>query len=415
MDNPIRATRPRGRQRSARHAITLLELLLALALSGLILYAISIAIDLHLRTLDVRRTNVEEARLARSVLNMIANDLRSTLRYEEVDLSSIERLAQSSAMGAADNLGASLGLPSGAIPQVPPPAGDGGGAGGPGGDPGSGGGGGAPPLSGAPGGTGGGGRGGGGGPSGGGGAPMAPSTSMGPSGFSLDTGDMAAMEPSMYTMDLAGAAMLPPVVGLYGNQFELQIDVSRLPRVDEYQMMQMPGDFGLPQVPSDIKTISYFVQDGMTNNSQVTEEFAPTGPAAAGLNPVSTGLVRREVDRSIAQFALNNGLMDSLFRTGDLLAPEINAIQFQYFDGMQWLPFWDSQQMQGLPLAVEIVISIIPRNSEQGQSPLPFTNIMDAQLSGDAMIYRLVVGLPLGELPLEQMYGLQGDMQNLGF
>ena len=415
MDNPIRATRIRGRQRVERHAITLLELLLALALSGLILYAISVAIDLHLRTLDARRTNVEEARLARSVLNMIANDLRSTLRYEEVDLSSIERLAQSSMMGAADNLGANLGLPGGAIPQGPPPAGGGGGAGGPGGAPGDGGGGGAAPPSGAPGGAGGGqGGGGGGAGQGGGGGAMAPNTGMGASGFSLESGDMAAMEPSMYTMDLAGAAMLPPVVGLYGNQFELQIDVSRLPRVDEYQMMQMPGDFGLPQVPSDIKTISYFVQDGMTSNSQVTEEFAPTGPTSA-LNPVSTGLVRREVDRSIAQFALNNGLMDSLFRTGDLLAPEINAIQFQYFDGMQWLPFWDSQQMQGLPLAVEIVISIIPRNSEQGQSPLPFTNIMDAQLSGDAMIYRLVVGLPLGELPLEQMYGLQGDMQNLGF
>ena len=385
------ATRPRG--------LTLLELLLALALSGLILYAVSIAIDLHLRTLDVRRTNVEEARLARSVLNMIANDLRSTLRYEEVDMSGIERLAQASASGAAAGLGDALGLPSGGSPQGGAPTGGGGG------EPSGGG----PPTGGGQptGGSGGF----GGAPTGGGGMGGAPST--GASGFGTTSGDGTVPEQSAYTMDLASGAMLPPAVGLYGNQFELQIDVSRLPRVDEYQMMQMPDDFGLPNIPSDIKTISYFVQDGMTSNSQVTDDFARAGPTT--VTPMVTGLVRREVDRSVAQYALNNGLIDSLIRSGELLAPEVAAIQFQYFDGFQWLPFWDSQQMQGLPLAVEVVISIIPAQQSPNAAPFAAGNIYDAQASGEAMIYRLVIALPLGEFPLEQMYDpMNSGMQNMG-
>ena len=84
-----------------RAGFSLLELLLALALSGLILFACSMAVDLHLRVLDSRRTNLEEAQLARSVLNMIANDLRGTLRYEKVDMSAIQQLVADSIADAS--------------------------------------------------------------------------------------------------------------------------------------------------------------------------------------------------------------------------------------------------------------------------------------------------------------------------
>jgi hypothetical protein len=117
----------------------------------------------------------------------------------------------------------------------------------------------------------------------------------------------------------------------------------------------------------------------------------------------------------VAQYALNNGLIDSLVRSGDLVAPEISAIQFQYFNGMQWLPFWDSQQMQGLPLAVEVVISVTTREAASSAS-LPWLNVAGGGAPGEATIYRVVVGLPLGEFPVEQMYGMtDSGMQNLGF
>ena len=50
-------------------------------------------------------------------------------------------------------------------------------------------------------------------------------------GSATDGTDTDSSETSQ-TEDTASASTLPPVPGLYGNQYELQVDVSRLPRVD---------------------------------------------------------------------------------------------------------------------------------------------------------------------------------------
>jgi len=50
--------RTRCGTRSQRSGFTLLELMLALALTSVVLVAIGMAIDLHLRMLDSRRTSV---------------------------------------------------------------------------------------------------------------------------------------------------------------------------------------------------------------------------------------------------------------------------------------------------------------------------------------------------------------------
>ena len=53
--------------------------MLAIALSALVLYLVSVALDLHLGALDRRRSQVEEVQLARTLLELIANDLRSVI------------------------------------------------------------------------------------------------------------------------------------------------------------------------------------------------------------------------------------------------------------------------------------------------------------------------------------------------
>src|SRR5688500_6057297 len=58
--------------RRPHSGMTLLELMLALSLSVVVMGVIAIVIDLHLRTLDTRRTEVEEAQLARAVLRQMA-------------------------------------------------------------------------------------------------------------------------------------------------------------------------------------------------------------------------------------------------------------------------------------------------------------------------------------------------------
>ncbi len=62
-------------------AFTLLEVILALALSVLLIAAVGTAIHVHLRLLNSGRTRVEEAQLARALLGQIANDLRGAVPY----------------------------------------------------------------------------------------------------------------------------------------------------------------------------------------------------------------------------------------------------------------------------------------------------------------------------------------------
>lgn len=200
------------------------------------------------------------------------------------------------------------------------------------------------------------------------------------------------LEESQYTGDLANATALPPVIGLYGNSMQLQIDISRLPRVDEYQVMASPQSPELAAIPSDVKTVTYFLQSSLSGTGLVSDPLAE--PQALGQQPAQ-GLVRRQVDRSVALFAIQNGQTDALMRTGELIAPEVTALEFQYFDGLTWLPEWDSQQLGGLPIAVAVTIAVTPQLA-------PGTTLTQAQLAAaesDVMIYRTVVPLPLGELP----------------
>ncbi len=79
-------------------------------------------------------------------------------------------------------------------------------------------------------------------------------------------------------------------------------------------------------------------------------------------------MVRRELDRAVSQYANEQGRMEQLNQQGELIAPEVVGLQFRYFDGSQWLEFWDSQQIQGLPLAVEVTVAIQPGARWDGAS-----------------------------------------------
>ena len=69
--------------------MTLLEVLLALGLTGVVMVVISMAIHLHLITVDTRRADIEQAQVARGVLQHIAADIRNTVWYEPLDMSSL--------------------------------------------------------------------------------------------------------------------------------------------------------------------------------------------------------------------------------------------------------------------------------------------------------------------------------------
>ena len=303
---------------------TLLEVMLALALVTLVLALVATAVHLHLRVVDSSRTEVEEAQLARALLRRIGNDLRSAVQQPQIDVSKLMpdsrvTAAVAETIEAATKAGL---LEDGALDAI---------------------------------------------------------TGEGDAWDELDEDEDE--DTTDYTTDLAASASLPPVPGLYGNMYEMQVDTSRVPRIDEYAGL-VAGDSMATSYPSDVKTVTYFVAGNL---------YGGTGRALTS----GTGLVRREMDRATASYAAEMGQLSDYWQDIRPIAPEVVAIQFAYFDGTEVVQEWDSQQRGGLPMAVEVTLWIQPkhRRNDSAASDLATAEI-DRQ---DLLVYRLLVHLPIAQ------------------
>jgi type II secretory pathway pseudopilin PulG len=85
-------------RRTKRSGYTLLELLLALGLTVIVIGAIGSAIQLYIVALTKQQAKIERKQIARSVIAMIANDLRAGIQYKAADYSSLENLVATQQM-----------------------------------------------------------------------------------------------------------------------------------------------------------------------------------------------------------------------------------------------------------------------------------------------------------------------------
>lgn len=170
---------------------------------------------------------------------------------------------------------------------------------------------------------------------------------------------------------------------LLGSESVIMIDISRLPRLDQYNPL-IASDESRVQSPSDVKSLAYFVS--LTNGGvEPTVQFAET--RAPG------GLYRREIDRAVAEFMGDTALLSSPDNYTKLLANEVAQIGFRYFDGEEWQIEWDSAENGGFPVAIEVTLAIDSERSASGSSDY---NI--AAVDGESMkFYRTVVDLPVAE------------------
>jgi type II secretory pathway pseudopilin PulG len=316
--------------RSPKPGFTLLELLLALALSMLVFAAIAMAINFHLRTINVGRTETEEAQLARALMRKMADDLRGAVAYQVIDYSSLAQLAPGAeSLGGLqsedDLVGADLqsgGEESGDLEEE------------------------------------------------------------------LPAGDEDVIAPA--SQDIAATAAPAVIPGVYGNQYELQIDVSRLPRPDEFDSLMALADGMSLQIPSDIKTVSYYLQAPGDASASTMMQRGFADEAELG------GLVRREIDRAAARYAADYGDATMLDAAGEVIAPEVTGLEFRYFDGVAWLMEWDSELMGGLPVAVEIALAITPRRFLENAENAAFGEAAGELFTGE-IVYRMVVRLPAAQ------------------
>jgi len=277
---------------------SLLELLLALALSVALMALVGAAMTFYATRLETRNTEVRQVELAQSILSVIRNDLRATLLPPEFDASSLENLLTTASGGQTEQPGAGQDLSAAGLDDLSQPE-----------------------------------------------AEEVPSTTL--PGATANS-------------DLSSGSAQSKRPGLIGNQTQLQFEISRLPRIEEYQQLIAPASTGqIADVPSDIKTVSYFVQaaGGMVRDPlDATDAGALFAQNLAG--GTSGGLVRRALDRSLTNFSLANSGGASIAGTGDLLAREVVSIGFRYWDGLLWQIYWDSDEMGSLPLAIEVTLEI---------------------------------------------------------
>lgn len=304
-----------------RPAFTLFELILAIALSATLLALVGTAVNLYLLRMDTGQMRVEEAQLARSILSTIAADIRAATVYQTQDISTVEQVAAASADFNVDDIDAAEGFDAS---QLGNPSGGSGQSGGVGGQ------------------------------------PLEGSTSL--------------------QSNVQTAATVPP--GVNGLANDLQVDVLRLPRLDELfppvpqgtTPVSMAATTNVPR-PSDAKTVRYFVRQGAAIDASAPEAAAITATNQDGAG----GLVRQTVDRGIRDLAEQSANSQLLNSGQVLLAPEVTQIQFVYFDGTIVYDVWDMQERGGLPTAIEVRIWIAPDPIEAEASPIPLQPQMHSQ------------------------------------
>ena len=170
-----------------------------------------------------------------------------------------------------------------------------------------------------------------------------------------------------------------------GAPNSLTIDISRLPRIDEYHP-SMPSIKDRVSTIADVKTVSYFVNQSNGPRAEKSSLMP---------SPFTGGLFRRSVDRSVAAY---QGLSDTQEpdEFSELVAPEVVEVAFRYFDGQNWQTDWDSEDENGFPLAVEINLVIDPIRTVGSGATADGGQTRSDRDSLEH--YRVVVHLPVAEI-----------------
>ena len=330
---PNNHTRTRRRQ-----GFTLIELLLALALVVVATVLIGSLMQLYARDFATRGEDIRRQQLARSILSMIADDIRAVVLPQDYDPKVLEQLLAGSASQGGGGGGAGEAGGYGADDGSDSAAGYG-------------------------------------------------SEGYGSGGYGAASGELATM------------ISMPP--GIYGTETELMVDVSRIPRPDEYNVQVQMNLAELQDVPGDMKTVTYFVQAPTEQGVQDDMGFLDVNNATQSTASINAGLVRRQLDRAIVSYAEEVGDSARLLQTGDLVAPEVLGLQFSFFDGTQWLQQWDSSQ-QGLPWLVQISLAMQSGRGELTEKLLPgiqlgVFSLADRQAYG-VEVHQIVVAIPGAQL-----------------
>jgi len=161
--------------------------------------------------------------------------------------------------------------------------------------------------------------------------------------------------------------------GIYGSAGWIQIDTGRLPRGETYKTSYVLAEGTiLGDRSSPTKTAFYYIgkDTGTLTADESTEEriSSSLGLPLDRYGP-QYGLYRRLRDRYVCKYAEENGLDYKYEQYDEALAPEVEGIEFWYYDmeNEEWLDYWDMDEIGYLPSAVRVILHVrkkfVPRSA----------------------------------------------------
>lgn len=139
-------------------------------------------------------------------------------------------------------------------------------------------------------------------------------------------------------------------LGLFGDNESIVIHVNRPRRISS------STEAGIGAPIGNLQTVSYFLLGGEGSMAATYGDLIEPGSTFASSRDDATGVAR--MIGSPLSLSLMEDPSDAATMTAEarLIAREIESLQFEYHDGYEWLPEWDSQAEGRLPNAVGIKI-----------------------------------------------------------
>jgi len=314
----------RPRRIPARRGFTLIEVILAMALTAVVLLIVAAGIGVQLRAFATSRARVERAQLARVLLHRMADDLRGLLPPGDA---------------------------AGHAPEAETSNGE------------------------------------------------EPSTSEdNASATTSDSSDDATEEVDAGDEDSEVSESVP---GVYGELDWLRIDVVQAarPSTSSYET-SAPSAESEPPLARQIKTITYYV---------VPPQQGTAAALSAGSGESGGGLVRHELVGPAAARVAELGLLEYRDQQITPLAAEVEAVEFRYHDGDDWVESWDTAVCGTLPSAIEIrlFLSPIPQRDNRPAGSVGGTSEDPAGLPH--VQYRLIVPITIESASQSTMMGVSEE------
>ena len=198
------------------------------------------------------------------------------------------------------------------------------------------------------------------------------------------------------------------VQGIFGTATELRIDRSSrwnwLRTAREIDPTEATGQEDMPM------TVGYVFNDG---ERLLTDQLAAMGVPTDAALPGYSGLYRQQTPTPAWLYQANESgvSLSSVAQVEpELLAPEVLSLQFRYFDGEQLLDSWDSAVQEGLPVAIEIRMTVLKEPYDLARDTSSQEREVILQSSENSVEFSLFVMLPSVVTP--QSASLAGSGQN---